>query len=98
MAKSKNGAKPQAASKWAEEVPIVPNLPDVEDDLQQQHEYVQEQKQRDNAFSLVAPEAFVQSIRDLGYKSTLTALDELVDSSLRCFDAADDDLCTVVER
>lgn len=57
--------------------------PKIEDDLSSQHQYVEAQKQRPDAFSLVAPDAFVRSIRDLGYKSTLTALDELVDNSVQ---------------
>jgi hypothetical protein len=83
MAKLKNGTKAQVEPKRAEDVAVVPELPDAEDDLEQQHSYVQQQKQRDKAFDLVAPEAFIQSIRDLGYKSTLTALDELVDNSVQ---------------
>ena len=34
-------------------------------------------------FALVAAEAFVRGIRDIGYKSTATALDELIDNSIQ---------------
>ena len=57
---------------------------DVVDDLKRQHDFVEDQKKHgDDAFSLVSPEAFLRGIRDLGYKSTLTALDELVDNSVQ---------------
>jgi len=56
----------------------------VVDDLQRQHEFVEQQKKRgEDAFTLVSPEAFLRGIRDLGYRSTLTALDELVDNSVQ---------------
>lgn len=57
--------------------------PKLEDDLQAQHQYVKNQKKKDNAFSLIAPDTFIKSIRDLGYKSNLTALDELIDNSVQ---------------
>src|SRR5262245_31914664 len=57
--------------------------PGDDDDLSRQHGYVEAQRVRPNAFSLVAPDAFVRSIRDLGYKSTLTALDELIDNAVQ---------------
>ncbi len=58
-------------------------VPALEDDLKQQHQYVEREGRAEHAFELVAPEAFVQSIRDLGYKSTYTALDELIDNSIQ---------------
>src|SRR5260370_36210474 len=57
--------------------------PKEADDLQAQHRYVEEQKKKENAFSLVAPDTFIKSIRDLGYKSNLTALDELIDNAIQ---------------
>ncbi|WP_417849374.1 ATP-binding protein [Thalassoglobus sp.] len=60
-----------------------PIIPGIEDDLQRQHTFVVEQRIHEEAFSLVVPEAFVQSIRDLGYKSTYTAIDELVDNAVQ---------------
>lgn len=71
MAKQKNNVLAHAVS-------------DVVDDLKRQHDFVEDQKKRgEDAFSLVSPEAFLRGIRDLGYKSTLTALDELVDNSVQ---------------
>ncbi len=49
---------------------------------QQQREYVKSLDDRGFNYSVVMAEAFVQGIRDLGYKSTGTALDELVDNSI----------------
>lgn len=57
--------------------------PGILDDLRRQHEFVEKSKDNPEAFSLIVPEAFVQSIRDLGYKSTYTALDELIDNSIQ---------------
>ena len=34
-------------------------------------------------FSLMVADAFVRGIRDIGYKSTATALDELIDNSIQ---------------
>lgn len=58
-------------------------IPTIEDDLKRQHQFVEEQRHLPEAFNLVVPEAFVQSIRDLGYKSTYNALDELVDNAVQ---------------
>ena len=55
----------------------------VDDDLKSQHSYVEDQRKRPEAFTLIAPAAFVRSIRDLGYRSTMTALDELIDNSIQ---------------
>lgn len=58
--------------------------PDMKDDLQKQAEYVERQKAKKNAgMGLVFAEAFLRGIRDLGYKSPATALDELVDNSIQ---------------
>ncbi len=59
-------------------------MPDMKDDLQKQAEYVERQKAKKNAgMGLVFAEAFLRGIRDLGYKSPATALDELVDNSIQ---------------
>ena len=59
-------------------------VPTVTDDLKRQHDFVEGQKLKgEDAFSLVSPEAFLRGIRDLGYRSTLTALDELIDNSVQ---------------
>ena len=49
---------------------------------QKQREYVKSLDDRGFNYSVVMAEAFVQGIRDLGYKSTGTALDELIDNSI----------------
>ena len=54
------------------------------DEREKQHAYVEELKKRGPAsFSLVAAETFVEGMRDSGYKSTGTAIDELVDNSIQ---------------
>lgn len=51
-------------------------------DLEAQHEYVQSLKKTgERGFQLIATSAFVESMRDSGYKSTATALDEFVDNA-----------------
>lgn len=52
-------------------------------DLLSQREYVEKMKKDNFDFSLVIAAAFVRGIRDIGYKSTGTALDELIDNSLQ---------------
>ncbi|MCG8092882.1 MAG: ATP-binding protein [Candidatus Thiodiazotropha endolucinida] len=53
-------------------------------DLQSQHHYVESLKSRgDSSYTLVAAEAFVRGMRDSGYKSTATAIDEFVDNSIQ---------------
>jgi len=55
-----------------------------ETDYEKQHDYVLELKKKgDASFSLVAAEAFVQGMRDSGYKSTGTAIDELIDNAIQ---------------
>lgn len=50
--------------------------------IEKQEEYTNQLEAKgENSFSLVAAEAFVKSMRDSGYKSTATALDELVDNA-----------------
>jgi hypothetical protein len=51
-------------------------------DLETQHAYVETLKaQGDRGFALIAAAAFVKGMRDSGYRSTATAIDELVDNS-----------------
>lgn len=58
--------------------------PAVVDDLKRQHDYVENLRKRgEDAFALVSPEAFLRGIRDLGYRSTLTAIDELIDNAVQ---------------
>jgi len=50
--------------------------------VEEQEEYVEELESRgESSFSLVAARAFVEGMRDSGYKSTATALDEMIDNS-----------------
>lgn len=50
--------------------------------IEQQEEYVESlQSKGQNSFSLVAAEAFVEGMRDSGYRSTATALYEMVDNA-----------------
>ncbi len=51
--------------------------------LNAQREYTSQLALKGNEFALVAAEAFVRGIRDIGYKSTATALDELIDNSIQ---------------
>lgn len=55
----------------------------VTDDLQAQRAYVKNIEGRGFDFSLVVADAFVRGVRDIGYKSTATALDELIDNSIQ---------------
>ena len=52
-------------------------------DLQRQRDYVGQLTASGFQFSLVAASAFVRGMRDSGYKSTATALDELVDNAIQ---------------
>ena len=51
-------------------------------DLEAQHKYVETLKKGgERGFQLIAASAFVESMRDSGYKSTATATDEFVDNA-----------------
>src|ERR1039458_990041 len=53
-------------------------------DLEKQHEYVVDlKKSGERSFQLIAPTAFVESMRDSGYRSTATALDEFIDNAIQ---------------
>lgn len=52
-------------------------------DLKKQREFVAKLKEKNFTYPLVATEAFVRGMRDSGYKSTATALRELVDNALQ---------------
>jgi hypothetical protein len=59
-------------------------LEDNETEIERQHRYVESLKAKGAAsFSLVATEAFVQGMRDSGYRSTATAIDEFIDNSIQ---------------
>jgi hypothetical protein len=53
----------------------------VSPDLEAQRAYVKAMAEKKFDFSLTVADAFVRGIRDLGYKSTATALDELIDNA-----------------
>jgi hypothetical protein len=53
------------------------------DDLQAQRRYTEQKLSEGFDFSLIVAEAFVRGIRDIGYKHTGTALDELIDNAIQ---------------
>jgi hypothetical protein len=55
----------------------------VSAELLAQREYVRKVEQVGFDFGLTVADAFIRGIRDIGYKSTATALDELVDNSIQ---------------
>lgn len=58
--------------------------PDMVTDLERQREYVERQKsKKDAGMGLVFVDAFLKGMRDIGYKSPATALDELIDNSIQ---------------
>jgi hypothetical protein len=54
----------------------------INDTVQRQQDYVKSLEQKAFDFGLVISEAFVKSMRDIGYKSTATALAEEIDNSV----------------
>jgi len=52
-------------------------------DLKAQHEYIEKLHKSHFDFNLMVAEAFVRGIRDIGYKSTGTAMDEFIDNSIQ---------------
>jgi hypothetical protein len=55
----------------------------VSADLKEQREYANRMSKGGFDFSLVVGDAFVRGIRDIGYKHTGTALDELIDNAIQ---------------
>lgn len=53
------------------------------EDLQRQREFLDKLKKSGFQYPLIAADAFVRGMRDSGYKSTATALDELIDNSIQ---------------
>ncbi|MEM7116950.1 MAG: ATP-binding protein [Chloroflexota bacterium] len=51
--------------------------------LEAQRQYVQKVQARKFDFSLMIADAFVRGIRDIGYRDTSTAIDELIDNSIQ---------------
>lgn len=57
---------------------------DLTSDLEAQHVYVEKlKKSGERGFQLIATSAFVEGMRDSGYKSTATAIDEFVDNAIQ---------------
>ena len=52
-------------------------------DLVAQRAYVAQKKAEGFKFGLTVADAFVRGIRDIGYRSTATALDELIDNAMQ---------------
>src|SRR2546423_1158865 len=53
-------------------------------DLEKQNRYVDRLKSHgERGFSLIAADAFVRGMRDSGYRSTATAVDEFIDNSIQ---------------
>lgn len=52
-------------------------------DLQRQREFIEDLKKKGFHYPLIAADAFVRGMRDSGYKSTATAIDELVDNAIQ---------------
>jgi len=55
----------------------------VAEGLAAQRKYIARREQQGAHFSLMVADAFVRGIRDLGYKSAATAIDELIDNSIQ---------------
>lgn len=53
------------------------------EDLQHQREYVQTLEDRGFSYPLIAAESFVRGMRESGYKSTATAINELIDNAIQ---------------
>lgn len=54
----------------------------INDTVQRQQDYVKSLEQQEFDFGLVISQAFVKSMRDIGYKSTATAFAEEIDNSV----------------
>jgi hypothetical protein len=55
----------------------------VSEDLERQRNFVRELNEQGFGYPLIAAEAFVRGMRDSGYKSTATALDEFIDNAIQ---------------
>jgi len=55
--------------------------PTLNKNLAAQRDYIARMQQAEFDFSLMVADAFVRGIRDIGYRSTATAIDELIDNS-----------------
>jgi hypothetical protein len=57
--------------------------PSFTEDLERQRDYVRALTESGFQYPLVAAQSFVRGMRDSGYKSTATAIDELVDNAIQ---------------
>jgi histidine kinase/DNA gyrase B/HSP90-like ATPase len=55
----------------------------VSQDLERQREYVEACRREGFRYPLIAAEAFVQGMRESGYKTTATAIDEFIDNAIQ---------------
>lgn len=53
------------------------------EDLQSQRDYVQHLEEQGFSYPLIAAESFVRGMRESGYKSTATAINELIDNAVQ---------------
>lgn len=65
-------------------------------ELENQQHYLEDKGEQN--FTFVAPETFVEGMRDSGYKSTATAIDEFVDNSIQAAATHVDIITTKVTR
>lgn len=52
-------------------------------ELKKQRQLVQEIQNREDAYNIVIADAFLRGMKDLGYKSTARAIDEIIDNSIQ---------------
>lgn len=69
--------------KHQQRAPIAARSVPANSDLLSQREYVRQMANDRFAFDLMVAGAFVRGIRDIGYRSTATALDELIDNAIQ---------------
>jgi hypothetical protein len=52
-------------------------------ELKKQRQLVNEIQNREDAYNIVIADAFLRGMKDLGYKSTARAIDEIIDNSIQ---------------
>src|SRR4051794_39373963 len=55
----------------------------ISEDLKNQRKYAEEVQESGFDFGLTVADAFVRGIRDIGYRNTARAIDELIDNSIQ---------------
>src|SRR5437660_4131231 len=78
---STKGAEPHMANKTKQNQGV--GQMSLSSDLTRQREYVSDLVVRKFDFGLVLANAFVRGMRDIGYKSNATAVNELIDNSIQ---------------